>query len=127
MLRLKLAEKGVKVDDRRSVLDTDVGPTGAGHSVSIDGDQYGIQVDREEGGHLMKLKKKIGSMKQLVTQMLLQRNNTSCSIINQKLPVQSHLKLLLSCRAVSVEDPDGVMELDDEDNWGLELCLWLIQ
>jgi len=82
MLRLKLAEKGVKVNDRISVLDTDVGSTDAGYSASIDGDQYGMQVDREEGGHLMKLKKKIGNMEQLIAQMLLQRNDTSHSIIN---------------------------------------------
>jgi hypothetical protein len=38
MLRLKLVEKGVKVDNRGPVLDTDIGPTGAGYSASIDRD-----------------------------------------------------------------------------------------
>jgi hypothetical protein len=37
------------------------------------------------------------------------------------------LKLPLFHRPVSAEDPDGVMELDNEDNWGLELCSWPMQ
>jgi len=127
MLRLKLAEKGVKVDDRGSVLDTDVGPAGAGYSASIDGDHYGMQVDREERGRSTKLKRKIGSMEQLVARMLLRRNDTSRSIVNRKSPVQYHSKSPLSRRAVSAEDPDGGMELDDEEDWGLELRSWPMQ
>ena len=127
MLRLKLAEKGVKVDDRDrgSVSDTD----GAGAGAGVDGDHYGTLVDREEKerGRPTKLKRKIGSMEQLVARMLLRRHSTSRSIINRRSPVQSYSKSPLSRRAVSAEDPDGVMDLDDEDDWGLELRSWPMQ
>ena len=140
MLRLKLAEKGVKVDDKGSVLDTDVGPAASG-GVGVGADIGGgggmqMQVDedereRERGrdrDRTMKLKRKIGSMEQLVARMLLRRNDTSRSIVNRKSPVQSHPKSPLSRRAVSARDPDDdIMDLDDEEDWGLELRSWPMQ
>jgi hypothetical protein len=122
MLRLKLAEKGVRVDDAGSILGADVGYTGGGYNAGIDG----VQFDRSEG-RMVKMKKNvIGSMEQLVARMLLRRNDASRSLVTRKTLEPFHSKSPLSRRVVSVHGAGDSMDMeeDDEDDWDLKLRSW---
>jgi hypothetical protein len=132
MLRLKLAEKGVRVDDGGSMLGTDIGIADTGNSTGFEPDGFSMRVDgeeRERGRRTKTKKSMIGSMEQLVARMLLRRNDMSRSIINRKLPLSSHSKSPLSRRMVSLENSHSEMDMeeDDEDVWGLKLRSWPMQ
>lgn len=131
MLRLKLAEKGVKVDDGGPMVGAGGGLAGAPYGDGSDGNQDMMQIDREERDCVrptkLKTKRKkntIGSMDQLVARMLLRRNVTSRSIVNRKTPLQFHPKSPLSRRVISVYDTDADIGEDDEDDWDLDLRSW---
>jgi hypothetical protein len=133
MLRLKLAERGVRVEDEGLLHGAEFGATtaSAGHDGNVDGDQNGMQVDRveREWGRPAKMKKNvIGSMEQLVARMLLRRSDASRSLVNRKKPVPFQSRSPLSRRVVSVDDGAGSMNMEEDDeDWGLELRSWPIQ
>jgi hypothetical protein len=86
MLRSKLAEKGVRVDDG---FGFDVG----GHAEIDDKEtEKEISVAAANSGSGGSSKSMIRSMEQLVARMLLRRSDTSRSIVNRK-PIQFHLDL----------------------------------